>query len=762
MGRRSTVRTGAGGGKTAQKNNRFFDRVERLGRADRERAGGQTDPAALPPRQAPERAYPNGPGGPDARGPVRAGQRSPIPAAPRDGAPAALTGAAAGAVPPVATAAAGTAEAVRAALGSWGWLPGIVFIAAVGLISVGSAMQTALDEKPGAQGLLWLGLLLIFAPVAFRMALPQAPRRERIALAIWLGLALYLVKILRSPAGFTFHDEFPHYSTAEMILRTQHLFGPNSLQGVSAYFPGLEIATSALAAVGGMSIEAAGLIVIGAARLIASLATYLLYEEISGSPRVAGIGSVLAIAYPNYIFWSSQYSYESLALPLAVLVLLVGLLKGRRSAPRTGLTILALVLVAAVTLTHHVTSYFLAVSLVAVWVFTRFGQPVIGWIERLPRRLPRLVTRVLHRLLHRLLPHTLWTRPTEHVTRTRDWAPLAAGAAGFVALWLLIVGREIASYLEPHLARAVAGFVGVVSRSGSARQPFSSNTATTAAPPIEQLVAFGAVLLILVVIPFGLIQIWRRYRNHGVALLFAVATIAYPFTLVLRLAGGGAEIANRSWDFLFVAYGFVLAVGIAELWMAHTHPFPRAGVFAAYASVLLAGALIVGSPAWARLPGPFLVGGDTRGLQPESYALTNWMRDRLGPDNRIIADYSNKLLLGSFGEQYSVTGLSWVYISPKLSANGELADLVKRGVQYVVVDDRLTTQTPRIGHYFEPGEPDSPWREPLPAADLAKFDRAQCLSRVFDSGHITVYAVSPSCAPGVVPHAQLANPEGGP
>ena len=159
------------------------------------------------------------------------------------------------------------------------------------------------------------------------------------------------------------------------------------------------------------------------------------------------------------------------------------------------------------------------------------------------------------------------------------------------------------------------------------------------------------------------------------------------------------------------------------------------------------GALIVGTPAWARLPGPFLVGGDTRGLQPESYAATNWARDVLGPDNRFIADYSNKLLLGSFGEQYIVDGVSWVYVSPKLTKTAELAGLVKRGVNYIVVDDRLTTDVPRIGHYFEPGEPGSPWTTPLPASNLTKFDREKCLNRVFDSGHITIYAVSAACAP---------------
>ena len=141
------------------------------------------------------------------------------------------------------------------------------------------------------------------------------------------------MKILRAPGGFIFHDEFPHFATANDILRTGSLFEVNSLQEVSAYFPGLELVTTAIASMAHLSIETSGVIVIAAARLIAALGIYLLYEEISGSPRIASIGSMLAIAYPNYTFWSSQFSYESLALPMSVLVLLVALWSDRRRAP---------------------------------------------------------------------------------------------------------------------------------------------------------------------------------------------------------------------------------------------------------------------------------------------------------------------------------------------------------------------------------------------------------------------------------------------
>jgi hypothetical protein len=626
--------------------------------------------------------------------------------------------------------------------GSWGWLPALVVLAALGLIAVGQSMRLAQDERPAAPLVFWLGLLMIYAPIAFRSALPQVSRRERIALAIFLGVALYLVKVLRAPGGFIFHDEFPHYTTANNILRTGALFDVNSLQQVSAYFPGLEIVTTAIAKMAFISIEAAGIVVVGAARLIAALGIYLLYEEVTGSPRVASIGSLLAITYPNYTFWSSQFSYESLALPVAILALVVALWSDRRHAPRNALIGLALLLVSSVVIIHHVTSYFLVISLALIYAVSQFRPYLVAAGERLGERIPRAVTG--------LLPWSLWSKPSERMTKPRTWGILALASFAGVALWLLTAGREILGYLSPHIQAATRGFFTLASRTGGGgpRAPFTSPGGMPSAPAWEQLIAFASVLLIVAVIPFGLLQIWRRFRGHGLAIVFAVASLGYPVTLALRLARGGAEIANRSWDFLFVALGFVLAVSIAELWMARENLYPRAAAVAIYASILYVGGLVVGTPAWARLPGPFLVGGDTRGLQAESYALADWARNDLGPDHRFIGDYTNKWLLGSFGEQHIVEGMSWVYLSPKLDPNEELADLAHRNVEYVVVDMRLTEQTPRIGHYFEPREPASRYDEPLSRENLDKFDAAPCLDRIYDAGNIIVYAVRGACRAG--------------
>lgn len=60
----------------------------------------------------------------------------------------------------------------------------------------------------------------------------------------------------------------------------------------------------------------------------------------------------------------------------------------------------------------------------------------------------------------------------------------------------------------------------------------------------------------------------------------------------------------------------------------------------------------------------------------------------------------------------------------------------------MVVDRRLASGLPPVGVYVEHGEPDT-YRHttPMDAAALAKFDRLEQASRVFDSGDITVYDV---------------------
>ena len=85
----------------------------------------------------------------------------------------------------------------------------------------------------------------------------------------------------------------------------------------------------------------------------------------------------------------------------------------------------------------------------------------------------------------------------------------------------------------------------------------------------------------------------------------------------------------------------------------------------------------------------------------------------LGPGNRFFADRSNRLLLGSVGQQHVVTGagdrvnLRPVFFASKLGPE-ERRSLGVGNVEYVLVDRRLSSALPLVGVYTERGR--EAWR----------------------------------------------------
>ena len=59
----------------------------------------------------------------------------------------------------------------------------------------------------------------------------------------------------------------------------------------------------------------------------------------------------------------------------------------------------------------------------------------------------------------------------------------------------------------------------------------------------------------------------------------------------------------------------------------------------------------------------------------------------------MTTDATNELLLGSYGEQEMVHGLSWVFFSPRVG-DAEPADIQSKQLRYLVVDHRLSSALP--------------------------------------------------------------------
>src|SRR5512146_832484 len=68
----------------------------------------------------------------------------------------------------------------------WGWLPALTLIGSLGLLLVAVANMRSRAEAAGATELFWVGLLVIYMPIALRLAFPNISREERIGLIVAL------------------------------------------------------------------------------------------------------------------------------------------------------------------------------------------------------------------------------------------------------------------------------------------------------------------------------------------------------------------------------------------------------------------------------------------------------------------------------------------------------------------------------------------------------------------------------------------------
>lgn len=581
----------------------------------------------------------------------------------------------------------------------WGMLPEVSLLAALGLLVNAAANTLGRLGRPGLEPLFWLSLLILFAPFAYRLASRNMNRRERIGLVLVLGIYCYIFKLLNSPVMFVLPDELYHWRTAQDIIHSGHLFQNNPLLPVSALYPGMEITTSALTSLTGMSIFSSGVWVIGVVRIIFVLALFLFFEEVSHSEQLAGIAVLIYVTNPNFLFFLGAFKYQSLALPFAIL-LLYALARRERVRPtgKVSYTILILLSLFVVITSHHLTSYALSIFLL-VWT-------VAATILRADKQ--KIIA---------LASTTI------------------ASVIGTVA-WLIFVAKETIGYLAPHFTAAYKEVLRLIGSEPDAGRPlFGASNAANATPTWERLIAYLSVVLILIALAYGLWIIGKRNIKNPIVVTLALGAILYPAFLALRFTRSGWEIANRSSEFIYLALSFIVAAGFVNLFQRLSERKSFRGAFAFYTVILMMGGIIAGWPTDWRLAGPYEPVAGARSIDFQGISTAYWMLQNLGPDHSIGTDKTNSMLMGTYGDQKITNTLAggmnsyWVLYAPGFGEQ-QLNNLQDEQIEYMVVDQRVFTNA-QVDKYF----PDVP----APTA-LRKFD-ASNLSRIFDNGNILIFDV---------------------
>lgn len=612
-------------------------------------------------------------------------------------------------------------------------IPFLVLCILVGLavIVIAFGANGARENRSWGETLYWAGLLLMIVPCALRLAGRSASRGERIALLGLIGVALVAVESFVAPLGFNNHDEFGHLRETYDILSTSHIISHNPIQAEYTYFPGIELATSTFAHISGLSIAASWRFVLLGLRIMEVFALFLILERASDSPRIAGLGALVYMCNPSFVYFDAHFSYESFALPFGFLLIQRESAFEERSS-RWASWILFVLFLVALTVSHHLASYIV----VGLLVLLAVGEQI--WGRRRAVRSP---------------------------VRRRPVALFAAAGIVCVTAWTALVApATISKYLAPVLREAVSSTVGFVSGTHAAEKTLFEAQNKQASPALEQVVGFAAVGLLLVLMVWGLWRLWRSHKlSSPLQSLLACIAIAYPATLLFRLTLNGSETSDRASAYVYLGLGYVVAAGVfgslrttdthrrfLRRMLAHAvHLFALPATIRALAvsltiALLFVGGIVVGTSRTERLPGPYYPAVTARaGEDPESLAAARWVGGHLPHDQPLFSDIVNRLLMSSYGRENTVCCyvddqlLPEIFLTPTFTA-GDARLIALNHISLIVVDQRLERPSPSTHLFFERSD-GGPYYKPLGPRALRKFQHVPQIDELFDSGNIQIY-----------------------
>lgn len=586
-----------------------------------------------------------------------------------------------------------------------GLAPAVLALSAVGALLVALAYDGGRDQRPGAMAIYWLGQVVVFSPVVARLLSRRlAGTGEAFVLAIGLAITQYVTKWIYSPDQFRFPDELQHWLGTTLIMESGELFRNNAALPPAVHFPGLAEMGAAVSALTGLSVTAAGLLVAGIAHLVFVGALFITVQRSGAPAAVSGLTCVVYATALHYLFFNSMYLYQTAALPF--LMLTVWAFRRWRTGGGWRFALLGVATTAVTTVSHHVTAFML-----------------VGTLGLLA------VTDLA-------------------VTKPRRWSVLLApvAALGVVAAWIGLVARDVIGYLSAPVDRIAETVASLMADKDTGAAPVASVQLWQLAVQAAGLLALGLLFLLIVK------AVWVNRKQEKDAWLWAALLGSVIFFLgngVRFLGASGPEIAGRLSTFTYLPISMIAALALIRVAGVVRDRSPRTAapvrtrwaarimVGTAVATLLLVGARAGGwPPVYGLLPGPYLAAGFERSVDDSGVAAAEWLAQ--DPGHRLGGDITGVALGSTYGRQDPVREAAPLYEGPVWTPQDRqlAADLA---IDYLWVDRRMATQVPASGAYFENDPQAGRWTSPIPAADLAKFDRIETVDRVYDNGNVRIY-----------------------
>jgi hypothetical protein len=578
------------------------------------------------------------------------------------------------------------------------------------LTACGYAIVYTLALHTGPTGLVhalfWLCTLLALAAV--QLLIRSGCRdREGSLIAVLVGALFYLPKYFRSPHFFNFHDELAHWYSTDQLLAGHGAFVPNQETLVVQYYPGLHVLTAALSSMTDLSVFAAGNLVCAWAHMTTCLAVYGVCRQIGRSPGVGLSAVMLYAASPAFFYFDAQFAYETLGLVFFTVVLLYAIRMASPASymPWAEVGVLS-ILVLALVVTHHVTSYLLATTLVVLSLACYVLRHRAGVSRRSCRQL----------------------------------AVLAAVAVIANMTWLFTVARYTLTYLRGPIATDLAATFDYFSPTAqTTRQLFAG----TEIPAYEVFGSYAAVVALFMLYIWVLTYLRRPDIRHDPrqwtllllgSLYFASLPVVFAFN---------DQTDKRPWAFAFVGLSVICAPLVHRLLTAPSWLVWLGSM--GLMSILYVGGVVTFSGQEIRFPDVYNAGSDSLATTPDLVAAASWIDAHFGNGNPFIGDATVAQVVGAYGRQdprtYENFGYRpWNVVFPKRLGPIVYDELARDDARFIVIDCRIATLQPLPrAYYFNAVEPGAgTGTRPFNAESLDKFKHGP-FNEIYNNGNIVVW-----------------------
>jgi hypothetical protein len=590
----------------------------------------------------------------------------------------------------------------------------------------------------------WAGVLLTLGGCVYAGVICESTR-VLTAVLLWFGIFTFLPKYLMTRNGPAYFDEFGHLRHVTDMLATGHIEVSDPLLPVVQYYPGLGLATEAVHYVTRLNLWHSGQIVVLAAHCVALLLIAAICNLLGFSSRGRFFAALVFAANPSFIYFDSQYAYESLAITLMLATVYCCLRVKQSADARDGAiyTAIGCLMATCTIFTHHVT----AIVTLALCVLIAIATPSYGYMGDPDTR----------------------ARIGQYRRSMQSWV-IAGWVALGVGVWVLGVAGTTRQYLFPSIDNGVKQVWQKIFGSSSARTASTgggtapaqniSHTpfAGTNVPIYEKYAALVVPFLVLVILAVNVWSIWKsrdRQREIRLGAPFIIFAAGYFLSLPLALTSGGNEAAHRSWPFLYVGVAILSVWCISRPGLTlRTFTRPRVGsvvsdvrtvsgaVTLALFLVLL-GNNVAGTNIIYRFPGPFVFGSDARFNTPELSSLTKWASKNLPAGAGVVTDRftGQALLVGTrlglpTSTQAAVYGL---YRSPQ-TPDVQLRHYLKaHNFEYFVLDERITTEEPSRSFF----QSYAGYDESISPSLLASIHDSSFIRLIHSTANYRVYQLNP-------------------